>query len=104
MEAQPLAIVRFAPRNTHSYLDCGVYDIFRDVPEAVKAAARFEALGFYALGHLVQLSEHQIRTCIFMNEKTLDAMKAHLARIGFGFDMCIPWWSRRHGQLPGLKP
>jgi hypothetical protein len=86
--------VRFVPRNRRVYLDYGVYDTFRNLPEVAKTALKLEAKGFNLVGQLVQLSEEQVRAFSFIDERTLKRMKDHLAKVAFCFGMEISFWNR----------
>jgi hypothetical protein len=102
--ARPQAFVRLAPRSSHIYLDYGVYDTFRDVPRAAKAARKLEANRIYVLGQLVQLTEDQIREFHFIDNETIEVMKRHLATIKFSFGMRIPSWYSEFKNFLAVKP
>jgi len=97
-------IVRFAPRHRYPYLDYGVYDTFRSVPEVAKAALKLEANQILLLGQLVQLSEEQVRAFSFMKEDTLRIMKVELAAMGLGFATRVPSWNKRLDSLVSVAP
>ena len=88
------SVVGFVPRSRGMYLDYGVYDVFRDLPDAADVALRLEAKGVWMLGFLVQMSERDVQRLGLAATPTLDAMKLHLSKIGMAFEMNIPWWNR----------
>jgi hypothetical protein len=90
----PTAVIKFAPRASHVYLDYGVFETFRDVPLVALAAAKLEAKRIHVLGQLVQLSEQRLRAFSFMNEIIVTKMREHLAPLCLDFGMCIPSWYR----------
>lgn len=92
-------VVRLATRRHSAYLDYGVYDCFRYVPRARTAARKLEQQRVRVLGFLVQMSEAKVRALTGADDATLECMRNHLAKIGFGFDMRIPWWNRAYAAF-----
>jgi hypothetical protein len=93
------SVIHLVPRSRAVYLNCGVYDIFRDLPDAADAALRLEANGIWMLGFLVQMSEHDVQRLGSVDKPTLEAMKHHLSKIGMSFETRIPWWNRDNRVL-----
>ena len=102
--APPTNVVRFAPRHTHAYLDCGIYEVLRSDPRLVKVAEALEAEHIYVLGQLVQLSEERISEFDFLDASTREILRNYLIdTTGLNFGMRIPSWSRRvHHLIAGL--
>jgi hypothetical protein len=88
------SVIELVPRSRGVYLNCGVFDVFRDLPAAGKAALRLEANGIWMLGLLVQMSERDVKRLGSVDQPALEAMKLHLGKIGMSFEMRIPWWNR----------
>lgn len=83
-------LVIFVSKRRRGYLDFGVFDVFRDVPAAIKAARRLEARGILFLDQLVRCTEDEVRTLSRADDNALHAMRRRLAIVGFRFGMDIP--------------
>ncbi len=94
-------IVNFLPKSRYVYLDFGVYDIFEDIPEVRKAARLLEKKGYFYLGHLVQLTEAELRGFPFINDSILASMKDHLATMKLGLGMAVPAWQQAYDRAFG---
>ena len=89
-------VVRIVPRHYHAFLDNGVHDCFYHLRGLAKVALKLEAAGIWMIGHLVQLTDEEMRAFPFMTERALNTMQTELARFRLGFGTRVPWWNRRY--------
>jgi hypothetical protein len=94
-------VTRFLPRSRYAYLDYGVYDVFRDDPSVGKAALQLEENGIFYLGHLVQLTEADLRKFPFMTETVVAAMKEQLISMQLDLGVAVPSWQNTYTKTFG---
>jgi len=97
-------VVRLAPRASHAYLDYGVHDMFRDMPELASVARKLEYNDVYVLGQLVQLPEERLRAFPFINDEVIQNLRRRLVPLGLDLEMQIPSWYRKFRHLLKVSP
>lgn len=96
-------VFHIVPAIRRALLDYGVYDQFRDIPDAAGPALRLEYNGVCMLGQLVQMSEEALRCYPFIDDCALTAMKANLAKFDLCFGMRHPAWNRRMKNMVAVN-
>jgi hypothetical protein len=93
-EAVTADVIPLLGQRRQRYLDFGVYDFFRDIPKASRAARGLERVGVCLLGQLVQLREADLGILKCMTPAAIEAIRDNLASVGLSFDMYLPLWNR----------
>ncbi len=91
---RPANILKLVPRKATPYLDYAILDYFGDNPAIARAARQLDRhAGVYLVGHLVALTETELRQFGAVTEEVLAELRATLEKIGLGFGMCTKLWS-----------
>jgi len=92
---EPENVVSLVDRRCLTYLDHGVYDVFRDFQEISSAAIALEKAGIYLIGQLVQLRERDLQILRGVSSEATRDMAVILKQLGLGFNMHLPAWNRQ---------